>query len=112
MRAGPMHDRIRIESPGQGKDGMGAPKRVWMAVWECAAEIATVSGREYFSGTREEAADVVRIRCRYHPKAVTVAADCRAVDTRRGIVYAITAVLFDDKRSLLTFICTSGVADG
>jgi head-tail adaptor len=91
---------------------MGAPKRVWSTLWEAAAQIDTFNGREYFTGTREEAADYVRVRMRYHPRAVNITAQCRATDTRRGIVYAVSAVLFDDKRTLLTLTCVSGVSDG
>ncbi len=112
MRIGPMHDRIRIEEPATVKDGFGAPSRQWTAVYESAAQIETLNGREYFSNNREEAADTVRIRMRYPPRALNLTSDHRAIDTRRGIVYAISAVLFDDKRTLMTLACTSGVSDG
>lgn len=112
MRAGPLRDRIRFESPGNGSDAMGAPKRVWVPILETRGSIQTVSGREYFSNGREEAADVVKIICRFHPKTVNITADCRAVDMLRGIVYAITTVLFDDKRTMMTVTALSGVSDG
>lgn len=113
MRAGPLRDRIRIEEPGNGRDALGAPKRVWTPLVEhWPAQISTYSAREYFATGREEAADVVKIVCRYHPSAVNVTAGCRAVDELRGIVYAITACLFDDKRTILTLSCLSGVSDG
>jgi head-tail adaptor len=112
MRVGPLHDRIRIDAVTNGRDGMGAPKRTWAPLWEAAAQIDTYNGREYFTGTREESADYVRIRMRYHPKAVNITSECRAVDVRRGITYAISSVLFDDKRTLLTLACVSGVSDG
>ena len=112
MRIGPLHDRVRIDRCVTTKDAMGAPSRAWATLWEAAAQIETTNAREYFTGTREEAADLVRIRMRYHPRAVNVTAEARAVDVRRGITYAIQGVLFDDKRTLLTLACVSGVADG
>jgi len=112
VRVGPLHDRVRIDRCVTTKDALGAPSRAWVALWTAAAQIDTVSGREYFTGTREEAADLVRIRMRYHPLGMNITADARAVDVRRGITYAIQSVLFDDKRTLLTLACASGVADG
>jgi len=112
VRIGPLHDRVRIDRAVTTKDTLGAPSRTWVELWTGAAQIDTANSREYFTGTREEAADMVRIRMRFHPKAVNVTADCRATDVRRGIVYAIQGVLFDDKRTLLTLACVSGVSDG
>lgn len=111
MRAGPMHDRIRIDEPVPDEvDGMIAPRHEWLEVWECAAQINTVTGREYFSQQRENAVEGVRIVLRYPPVNVTAA--CRCTDVVRGIVYAIDAVLFDDKRTLMTLACTAGQNDG
>jgi head-tail adaptor len=112
VRIGPLHDRVRIDDCITGKDALGAPVRAWLPLWEAAAQIDTANAREYFTGTREEATDQVRIRMRYHPRAMNVTARARAVDVRRGIVYAITGVLFDDKRTLLTLACISGASDG
>lgn len=112
MKIGPLRDRVRIEMPAIGRDSLGAPVRAWAEVWEAAAQIDTYNGREWFTGDRMEAADMVRIRLRYHPRAVNVTAQCRAIDTRRGIVYAISQVRFDDKRTLLTLECVSGTSDG
>lgn len=112
MKIGPLHDRIRIDECVTKRDALGAPMRVWEPMWEAAAQIDTYGGREYFTGTREEASDSIRIRMRYHPKALNVTAECRAVDIRRDITYAIQTVLFDDKRTLLTLNATSGVSDG
>lgn len=112
MRIGPLRDRIRLEAVTNGKDTMGAPVRTWSLLWEAAAQIDTYNGREWFTGDRMEAADLVRIRLRYHPRAVNVTASCRAIDTRRGIVYGISAVKFDDKRTLLTLECVTGTNDG
>lgn len=111
MRAGPMHDRIRIDEPVPNTvDGMIAPRHDWQQVWECAAQISTVTGREFFSQQRENAIDGVRIVLRY--PAVNVTSACRVTDVMRGIVYAIDAVLFDDKRTLMTLACSSGQNDG
>jgi head-tail adaptor len=112
MRIGPLHDRVRIDQCVEGRDTMGAPSRTWTPLWEAAAQIDTANGREYFTGTREEAADVVRVRMRYPPRDVNVTSAARAVDVRRGITYAIQGVLFDDQRTLLTLACVSGVSDG
>jgi len=112
MRAGPLRDRVRFEAPGAGRDALGAPKRVWTPILETRASIQTISGREYFANGREEAADVVKIICRFHPLSVNITADCRVVDMLRGITYAITTVLFDDKRTIMTATCLSGVSDG
>jgi head-tail adaptor len=112
MRIGPLHDRVRIDAVSNAKDAMGAPSRTWAPLWEAAASIETASAREYFTGSREEAADIVRIRMRYPPRDLNVTSEARAVDVRRGIVYAIQSVLFDDKRTLLTLACVSGVSDG
>lgn len=112
MRAGPMHDRIRIDEPVPSVDGTFAPRHEWREAWECAAQISTVTGREYFSQQRENAVDGVRIVIRYPPPTVNVTAACRCTDLTRGIVYAIEAVLFDDKRTLMTLACTSGANDG
>lgn len=111
MRAGPMHDRIRIDEPvPDDVDGMEAPVHEWNTVWECAAQIGTVTSREFFSQQRENAIEGARIVLRYPPVNVTAA--CRVTDVERGIVYAIDAVLFDDKRTLMTLACTAGLNDG
>lgn len=112
MKIGPLRDFVRIESVTSARDGMGAPVRTWAPLWEAHAQIETLSGREYFTGTREEASDTVRIYMRFPPKDLNVTSECRAIDTRRGITYAITAVLFDAKRTLLTLAGISGVSDG
>lgn len=113
MRAGPMHDRIRIDEPvPDSVDGMIAPRHDWREVWTCAAQISTVTGREFFSQQRENAIDGVRIVMRYPSSSVNVTSACRVTDIARGIVYAIDAVLFDDKRTLMTLACTSGQNDG
>lgn len=110
MRAGPLHDRIRIDEPVPGVDGMVAPRHAWAPIWECAAQISTLTGREFFSQHRETATEGVRIYIRFPPVNVTAA--CRCEDLQRGIVYAIEAVLFDDKRSLMTLACVAGGSDG
>src|SRR5262245_30929508 len=113
MRAGPMHDRIRIDEPVPDEvDGNVAPRHEWREVWECAAQIGTVTGREYFAQQRENAIDGSRIVIRYPPPSVNVTSACRVTDLQRGIIYAIDAVLFDDKRTLMTLACTSGQNDG
>lgn len=112
MKIGPLRDRIRLEEPAITRDAMGAPVRAWQTVWEAAAQIDTYNGREWFTGDRMEAADMVRIRLRYHPRAVNITAQCRAIDTRRSIIYAISQVRFDDKRTLLTLECVTGTSDG
>ena len=112
MRIGPMHDRIQIDECINEVDALRAPVRTWVELWTAAAQIDTQSAREYFANSREEAANNVVIRMRYHPRGMRVNAQCRATDTRRGIVYAITGVLFDDKRTMLTITARSGVSDG
>lgn len=112
MRAGPMHDRIRIDEPVPAVDGSFAPRHEWAPVWDCDAQISTVTSREFFSQQRENAVDGVRIVIRYPPPTVNVTTACRCEDTQRGIVYAIEAVLFDDKRTLMTLACSSGANDG
>lgn len=112
MRAGPLRERIAIQNPFTGRDELGAPKRDWMTIWECAAHIQTVSGREYFTGEREEASALIRIYIRYPPRSVNINAECRALDLRHGITYGISAVLFDARRSICTLACFSGTSDG
>jgi len=107
-----MHDRVRIDECVNGVDALRAPKRTWEPLWEAAAQIDTVSAREYYANNREESANSVVIRMRYNPKGMRVNAQCRATDIRREITYAITGVLFDDKRSMLTITARSGVSDG
>lgn len=113
MKAGPLRDRIRIDEPVPNTvDGMVAPRHEWQTIWECAAQIGTVTGREFFSQQRENAIDGARIYLRHPPPNVNVTSACRVTDIARGTVYAIDAVLFDDKRTLMTLACTSGANDG
>lgn len=112
MRAGPMHDRIAIDESVDSLDATRAPKHSWSRIWECAAEIGTVSSRDYFTGTREEGVSTVRIRLRYPPPDVNVTLTCRVIDVARGFTYTIDSVLWDDKRTLMTLMCTSGASDG
>lgn len=110
MRAGPMHDRIAIDEAIDTLDSTRAPKTSWQQIWECDAEIGTVSSRDYFTGTREEGVSTVRIRLRYPP--VNVNLKCRVRDVERGFYFAIDSVLWDDKRTLMTLMCTMGASDG
>lgn len=112
MRAGPLRDRIRIDEPVPAVDGMVAPRHEWQPLWECAAEISTTTAREFFSQQRENAIDGVRIVMRYPPVGINVTAACRVTDINRGIIYAIDAVLFDNKRTRMTLAATSGQNDG
>lgn len=112
MKAGPLYDRIAIDEPVPAVDGMIAPRHEWQRVWECAAQIDTVTAREFFSQQRENAIDGVRIRLRFPPPSVNVTMACRVTDVVRGTVYAIDAVLWDNKRTLMTLACTSGQNDG
>jgi len=106
-----MHDRIRIDAPVPDEvDEMDAPSHEWEEVWECAAQISTLTSREFFSQQRENAIEGVRIVIRFPPVNVTAAH--RVTDIDRGIIYAIDAVLFDDKRTLMTLACTAGLNDG
>lgn len=108
-----MHDRIRIDEPVPDEvDGMVAPRHEWQTVWECAAQIGTVTGREFFSQQRENAIEGTRIVIRYPTSDVNITSACRCTDVKRGIIYAIDAVLFDDKRTMMTLACTAGQNDG
>lgn len=112
MQPGKFRDRITIQSVVKTKDSLGAPERSWLDLWSCAAKIEVLRGREYFSGQREEAAGDWRITFRHPPRSISVTSDCRILDVRHNVVYAITGLTYDAKRTYMVAVCVSGVSDG
>jgi SPP1 family predicted phage head-tail adaptor len=112
MQPGKLRDRISVQAPVKTTDELGAPEREWLEVWVCAAKIEVLRGREFYGGQREEAVGDWRITFRHPPRSISVTSDCRIVDTRHDVTYAVIGLKYDDKRSWMTADCVSGESDG
>ena len=65
MRAGPMRQRITIETPTETQAADGSITRTWETFITVWASIEPLAGREYFAAAREQADVSHRIRMRY-----------------------------------------------
>ena len=107
MKSGRLRHRVRIESPTNGLDSLGAPTKIWTGGLEVQADITSVSGKEYFRAGRDLGDEIYKIIIREIPN-VHVDATFRAVDVDTNAVYSISAVLEDHTRSTLTLIARAG----
>jgi head-tail adaptor len=107
MKAGLLRHRIRIESVTNGVDSLGAPTKTWALLAEVQADVASLSGREYFGANRDLGDETWRITIREIP-GVHVDGTYRATDVDTGAVFDITAVLESHARGVLTMAAKSG----
>lgn len=114
MKAGWMRALIEYETVATTKDARGAPRRSWVVLARYWAQIDTLSASEYFTGTREEAAQIWRITTRTPAKSIRDLADSsiRIRDVHSGIVYAVLGRIYDRKKTMVTWDCRTGVSDG
>jgi len=109
MKAGRLRHRVQIDAVVNGVDALGAPTKDWLKVAEVQATVASVSGREYFGAGRDLGEETFKITTRAVP-GVHIDGTYRVVDVDTTAEYAVTAVLNNHVRDMLTFICKSGAA--
>lgn len=109
LKAGRLRHRIRIEAVTNGLDAMGAPIKTWAQIAEVAADIASVSGREYFAAGRDLGEETWKITIRSIP-GIHLDGTYRATDVDTGAVFDVTAVLDSHARDMLTLAAKSGGA--
>lgn len=107
MKAGRLRHRIRLEQVTDGLDAVGAPTKTWTPIVEVAAEIRSVTGREFLAAGRDLGEETYRIFIREVP-GYQIGPSWRAVDIDTGAEYAITAVLENHTASTLTLIARAG----
>ena len=114
FNAGQAQMKVRIESPAEVKDAMGAPKTGWLPYAEVHAG---VENREYSvadslsTGPRRESAKNMTLIVRNHVNRA-YHTNMRAVDVRTGEVYAITSIRYGARRDVCYMDVTGGVSDG
>lgn len=107
MRAGTLRHRILIESPVNGVDTLGAPTKSWARVAEVQADVASISGKEFFRASRDLGDETYKIIIREVP-GKHIDATYRATDLDTGAIYSISAVLEDHTRRMLTLVARAG----
>ena len=109
MRAGQLRHRIRIDAATNSTDALGAPQKTWAPIAEVQADVASLSGREYFASGRDLGEETWRITIREIP-GVHVDGTYRATDLDSGAVFDVTAVLESHARNMLTLAAKSGTS--
>lgn len=103
-----LNKRVTIQQLAAGKDAAGQPVEGWANVvadgdGKCWAEIKDISGKEFISGTAEQASVTTRITIRYQP---SLSSALRVLDG--ADVYDVLAVLGQDGRTV-QLMCTRGL---
>lgn len=106
MEPGRLRHRVRIEIKTDERDDYGQPVG-WKAVASVAADIRSVSGRDYISGNAERSSVTTKVFMRYRD-------DIRATTTRlieetvkgNGRVFSVTAPLPARDRRNIEVLCT------
>lgn len=93
MRAGQLRDRVTLQEVTETRDSFGAVVEAWSDVATVWAEVADLSGREYFDAQQTNAELKTRIRIRYRSGVVP---KMRAVFGSR--VFDIESVIDPDSR--------------
>lgn len=113
MQAGRLRHRITLQSLVPNSRGAaGGQIKAWTDfVTAIPAEVASVSGREFFASTQIQTQVSTKITIRYRDG---VDATMRVIHiTRNGpVYYAIEAPLPDAKKRFLTLMCTLRNAEG
>jgi len=107
MKAGRMHQWLRVEQPVGDVDGFESPTKTWAPVFEQDGEVTSVTGREYFGADRELSEVTWKVIMRVHPDH-EVMPNWRAVDVDTEAVYDFVAVLPSRQRDFLTIAAKSG----
>ena len=110
--AGQLRERITFERRAEADDGYGNPiAGGWTAQLTVAARVLPLRGTEAVTAARLEGRQPVVITVRASGQARAIGADWRAVDARRGTIYAITAppALTEDG-AFLDILATTGEA--
>ena len=101
-RAGALRHVLVIQQPVESRDVYGgAMVASWQDVATVRGQVVPVSGREYFSASRDVGESTVRLMLR-HP-GVEVTAKHRVLVN--SVVHDIRAVLPDNRGRELTIIC-------
>lgn len=106
MEPGRLRHRVRIEVKSDERDEHGQPKG-WISRGVVAADIRSVTGKEFISGNAERSSVTTKIFMRYRD-------DVRATTTRfveitsggSGRVYSVTAPLPTRDRRNMEVLCT------
>ena len=112
MPAGRMNRRLRFESPQPAGDGYGDAATLWQEEFTVWAEVFARSGGEQVLAARLTGVQPVEITVYRSTQTRRITSDWRAVDTRTGEVFAVSAPPFDldGRRALLKMLGRSGVA--
>lgn len=111
-RSGDMNDRLRFESRSATDDGYGNEVAgPWTAQFTRWASVWPMRGGEDVIASRLQGVQPFRVTVYSDSETRTVTPEWRAVDTRSGAVYAIKAVVDEERRKqFLTLDCVLGQA--
>jgi SPP1 family predicted phage head-tail adaptor len=109
MKAGRLRNSIRIDRAAISQDDLGAPIKTWVPLVTVHAEIASVTGREFFASSQDQPEVTTRIFVRETP-GVVVDADCRITNLDDGSIYDVVAVLPSTIGEMLTIIAKRGAS--
>lgn len=97
--------RVRFERRSSSQDAIGQQIDSWTTLGEDFAEIAPVSGREFFARSGEQASVSTKVTIRYRP-SLDVRPDDRIL--ARGAYYDINAVLNQGMKDReVVFMCST-----
>ena len=99
MNIGKMRYRVKIQFPSDGVDDYGNAVDVWEDLTTVWADIAPISGREYFSAQQAVSETQFKIYIRYLDG---VSPKMRVVRDEKA--YEILAVLGDKRSGMLTLM--------
>ncbi|EJW12737.1 hypothetical protein A33M_1707 [Rhodovulum sp. PH10] len=110
MPAGDLRERVRFEARAVGDDGYGNVRADWIERFSVSARIVSLRGGESVIAARLQGTQPVVITVRAEARTRAIATDWRAVDARRGTVYAIRGAVEREGRDYIDLTCEAGVA--
>lgn len=99
MRAGPLRERVTIQSKIVARDSFNAEVITWVEVATVWMAVEPLSGREYIAARQAQSEVTTRFRCRYR---ADVTSAMRLV--WRTVPYSIIEVIPDVQRSALEIL--------
>ena len=114
LNIGHSDNEFLIQSPVVMRDALGAPYSTWVDYVTVYAEIegGEVSALETGStGPRRELSQSMTLIFRCHPSQV-FGPEQRAINTTTGVIYAVSAVRYDYRRTKAFMDITGGVSAG
>lgn len=112
MRAGRLSRRVTIQERVESQNATGEVVWTWQDVCEVWAEIAAVSGREFFSAQQIQSNVTHTVLIRWRSGIVAKMRVVENVTCSETVYYDIEAPLANARRTELRLMCVTRDADG